>query len=260
MEAARAASAILVEQSSPTEVHRKGRVDLVTEVDLACERAIREVLGRHMPDVPVLGEEEGGDAHASTCWIVDPLDGTTNFVHGFPSYGVSIALQVDGVVEVGVIADPIHALEASAARGQGAYCNGARLSVSGCRELEQALVGTGFPYDRQSRAEYYLAFVCEVMQAAQGVRRAGAAALDLLHLASGRLDAFWEFSLSPWDVAAGVVLIEEAGGRVSNHAGGTLQMNRPSPLATNGWLHDSMMELLERGEARWERIRSTSPG
>lgn len=242
LEAARAAAVLL--QGRPTQVDHKGTIDLVTELDLAAERAVREVLTRHMPDIPVLGEEGGGAWEAPTRWVVDPLDGTTNFVHDFPAYAVSIALEVDGEPHTGVIIDVPRGREYAGQQGRGAFCNGARLRVSPRQPLGAALVGTGFPYDRRERADEYLAVFKAVMVRAQGVRRVGAAALDMAMVATGQLDAFWEFGLGWWDVAAGIVLIREAGGQVSDHGGGALDKRRVDIIASNGLLHDSMIEVL----------------
>jgi myo-inositol-1(or 4)-monophosphatase len=250
--AAHAAGDVLIAaaDSGPRMVSQKGsRVDLVTEVDRAAEAAIRKVLVAATPNVPILGEEEGGDFDSLTRWVVDPLDGTTNFVHGFPFWCVSVALEVDGVGEVGVVFDPVRNKTYQAARGKGAFLGDRRLLVSGTKSMDEALVGTGFPYDRRDKAAFYLAHVQKMMVAARGVRRAGAAALDLALLAEGALDAFWEFRLAPWDVAAGVVLIREAGGMVTAHDGGPLQRRTPSPLATNAVLHNAMLVLLESVDA-----------
>ncbi len=247
-EAALAAGALIREGRRPLErgaVDHKGAVDLVTEVDLACEARIREILHRRTPDIPVYAEEGGGASDQDTRWIVDPLDGTTNFVHDFPSYAVSIGLQVEGALTAGVIYDPLRDECYSATRGGGAFCNGERLQVSQCQQLDQALVGSGFAYDRRERPDFYLDFVRAFLVRAQGFRRAGAAAMDLAFLASGRLDGFWEFQLNPWDIAAGVLLIEEAGGRVTDMAGGPLDLDRPRVLASNGGpLHDQMLAVI----------------
>jgi len=243
IEAAKAAFAL--QRSRPRQVDLKGAIDLVTEVDLACEAAIRDVLGRHTPDVPVLGEEGGGADGATTRWIVDPLDGTTNFVHGFPFWCVSIALERDGVLEVGVVIDGVRGEVFAAARGRGATADGVRIAVSPTRTLSSALLGTGFPYDSRENAAFYLKYVQRALERTQGIRRAGAAALDLAMVACGRLDAFWEFRLAPWDVAAGQLLVAEAGGRCTGHDGVAMPRDmRIHPLATNGWLHDEMMALL----------------
>jgi len=245
VEAALAAAAL--QRQGPKEVRHKGAIDLVTEVDLASEAAIREVLQRHHPGVPILGEEGGGAEQAVTRWVVDPLDGTTNFVHGLPHYGPSVALEVDGVPSVGVVIDVSRGEVFRAARGGGAWCNERRLRVSEVRELDQALVATGFAYDRreQERAAFYLERVQRVLEACQGVRRAGAAALDMAWVAAGRLDAYWEYQLGRWDVAAGVVLIEEAGGTVA-WLDGPQMSQRPCPLVSNGHLHAAFDALIRR--------------
>lgn len=230
--------------AGPRRIHRKGAVDLVTEVDLAAEEAIRTVLRSQTPGIPILAEEGGGAAVASTRWIVDPLDGTTNFVHGFPSYAVSVGLQVDGRLTAACIVDPLRDQTYSAALGHGATLDGERLRVSSVSRLGNALLLTGFAYDRQTRADFYLRFVKAFMEQSQGLRRAGAAALDLCHIAAGRADGFWEFNLSAWDVAAGVLIVEEAGGRVSDMSGAPLDLDRPRLLATNGRVHEAMMDVL----------------
>ncbi|MBX2802124.1 MAG: inositol monophosphatase [Myxococcales bacterium] len=240
--AAQAAAAIARDQV-PTGVRRKGAVDLVTATDLACERAIRDVLAQHTPDVPVLGEEEGGAADAATRWVVDPLDGTTNYVHGVPHYGVSIALQVDGQTTVGVVADVPRGLVLQATRGQGAHCDGQPLRVSDVRTLDDALCASGFPYDRRDRLDALLAPVRAVLQRMQGLRRMGAASLDLAFVAAGHFDAYFEVDLRPWDVAAGALLVEEAGGRVTPVPGRDLD-RRPSPVASNGWIHEALLALI----------------
>lgn len=257
-EAARAAGRIIAEAAGDglapprlppsleggSAIRRKGAVDLVTRIDLACEEAIRGVLQRHTPEIPILGEEGGGAVGARTRWIVDPLDGTTNFVHGFPAYAVSIGLQVDGVLEAACIFDPLRQHAYTAERGQGAFCGGRRLRVSETAKLSDALLLTGFAYDRRERAAFYLRFVKLFLEKGRGLRRAGAAALDLAHVACGRADGFWEFGLSPWDVAAGTLLVEEAGGRVTDMALGPLALDAPRLLATNGRIHDEMSALL----------------
>jgi len=220
-------------------------VDLVTEVDLASEAAIRAVLAEQTPGIPVLAEENGGAEEAVTRWVVDPLDGTTNFVHGFPSFGVSVGLQVDGRLEACCVVDPLRDEVYEAARGHGARLDGRPLEVSSVDRLSDALLLTGFPYDRRERADEYLRFVRAFLERAQGLRRAGAAALDLCHVAAGRADGFWEFGLAPWDVAAGVLLVEEAGGRVSDMTGSPLDLQRPRLLATNARVHDEMVGILE---------------
>lgn len=245
--AARAAAEILIQYSDgPCTVEHKGTVDLVTELDRACEDAIRSVLHQHTPDIPVLGEENGGAEDLGTRWVVDPVDGTTNLVHGFPYYCVSIGLEVDGQPEVGVILDVPRGVVYAGTRGRGSTANDSPIHVSDCRSLDAALLGTGFAYDRRERADTYLRPFRAFLVRARGVRRAGAAALDLAMVASGSLDGFWEFNLKRWDCAAGRLLIEEAGGHFTEldgqPVGPDLIMN---PLATNGWLHEQMLAIVE---------------
>lgn len=243
-EAAARAGGRIVRARGPEQVRHKGTVDLVTEVDLASEEAIRAFLAAASPGVPVLAEEAGGALTASTRWIVDPLDGTTNFVHGYPSYGVSVALEQDGVLVAGCVYDPIHDVAFTATKGGGAWCEGRRLRVSATPDLDQSLLITGFPYDRRQRAEHYLRFMRAFMERSQGIRRAGAASIDFCHVAAGRADGYWEFGLSPWDVAAGALLVEEAGGRVTDVALGPLVVGRPRVLATNGRIHEEMAAVI----------------
>ena len=247
--AARASGAIMRQahlSMTSRQLRRKGAVDLVTETDLACERAICDLLRHESPGVPILGEEgEGGlAAPLPTCWIVDPLDGTTNFVHGFPAFGVSVAYREEGRVLAGCVYDPLHEECYTARLGGGAHCNGRRLRVSATPELGDALLITGFGYDRQQRAAWYLAYVEAFLRRCQGLRRVGAAALDLAHLAAGQADGFWEFGLKPWDVAAGALLVSEAGGRVTGTEGQAMDLQEGRILATNGQLHQSMLEVL----------------
>ena len=249
------AAAIQIAGGRPCSVNKKGAVDLVTEIDLAAERAIRDVLHERSPEIPVLAEEGGGAHDASTRWIVDPLDGTTNFVHGFPCYGPSIALQLDGVVVACCTLNVATGESFWARLGGGAWSESGRLKVSDARSLSEALLITGFPYDRRQRADFYLSFLRAFMVEGQGIRRDGAAAVDFAHIASGRADGFWEFGLQPWDVAAGSLLVTEAGGQISNPAGGMLELDRPQIVASNGWIHDQMTQicadLLEAQGSKW---------
>lgn len=246
-EAADAAAAVIAAHTDgPRRVDHKGSVDLVTEVDRACEDAIREVLVRHLPDIPVLGEEGGGAEHTGTRWVVDPIDGTTNFVHGYPFVAVSIALEVDHEPVAACLLDPLRGIRYTAARGLGARCGDRPMQVSDCRTLDRALIGTGFAYDRRERPDFYLDPLRAVMTRCQGIRRGGAAALELALLADGRLDGFWEYTLKRWDVAAGVLLIEEAGGRVQAIGGGPLPSGIGIDiLASNPWIHDELALALE---------------
>ena len=241
--AARAAGAVIEAASGAVQVHHKGAVDLVTEVDLAAERAVCDALRAATPDLPILAEEGGGADGLSTRWIVDPLDGTTNFVHGFPCYGVSVALEIDGQVQVGCVYDAVNRRAYTATRGGGATCEGARLRVSETRSLAESLLVTGFPYDRREKAAYYVRFVQAFLERCQGIRRDGSAALDLCHIAAGRADGYWEFNLKAWDVAAGALLVEEAGGRVTDLALTPLSLAHPRVLASNGHIHEEMARI-----------------
>ena len=243
LEAARAAASIIRERA-PEHVEHKGSVDLVTEVDLACEQAIRAVLHRHTPHVPVLGEEGGGATDSPTRWVVDPIDGTTNFVHGYPFVCTSIALEVDGEPVAACILDAFRDVTYTAAAGRGARCDDRPMRVSSCTDLSSALVGTGFAYDRRERPDFYLSRFKAVMERCQGVRRGGAAALELALLADGRLDAFWEFALKRWDIAAGTLLIREAGGLVSSIDGRPLDGLVLDVLAGNEALYEQLGAVL----------------
>lgn len=201
-------------------IEQKGQNDFVSEVDRAAEQAIVQVLSEAYPQHSILAEESGASGPASEYqWIIDPLDGTTNFLHGFPQYCVSIALAVKGVVQHGVIFDPVRNDLFTASRGGGAFLNDRRIRVSKTLHIKDALLGTGFPYKEFANFDRYLAVFKEMTQKSSGIRRPGAAALDLAYVACGRFDGFWENGLSPWDVAAGGLMILEAGGLISDHKG-----------------------------------------
>jgi myo-inositol-1(or 4)-monophosphatase len=232
--------------AGPRRVQHKGATDLVTEVDLAAEAAIRELLHRESPGTVVLAEESAlaDTAGAPARWIVDPLDGTTNFVHGFPAFGVSVALERDGELLGACVYEPLLDRCTAAGRGLGTTQDGMPVRVSDCVELDRALMLTGFAYDRRIMAPTYLRFVQAFLERAQGLRRAGAAALDFCHIAAGRADGYWEFNLSPWDVAAGILLVQEAGGRVSTPGGGPVKLDQPQIVATNGHIHDAVLATM----------------
>jgi myo-inositol-1(or 4)-monophosphatase len=215
--AARRAGEIIVRSMNRLEsltVASKGRNDFVTEVDRAAEREIIAIIRRHYPQHAFLAEESGASGTHDTLWIIDPLDGTTNFLHGFPVFAVSIACQVRGRLEHAVVYDPMRQELFTASRGAGAHLDNHRMRVSKARDLEGALIATGFPYRANLRyLDAYLGMLKAVSERAAGVRRPGAAALDLAYVAAGRVDAFWEIGLSAWDTAAGTLLIQEAGGR-----------------------------------------------
>lgn len=202
------------------EVAEKGRNDFVTRVDRMAEEAIIEVIRDHYPDHAILAEESGASGDHAVQWVIDPLDGTTNYLHGFPVFSVSIAVREEGELQHGVVYDPMRQEIFSASRGQGAQLDGRRIRVSKRTSLDGALIATGFPYRMtDERMDLYLKMLREVMIATAGVRRPGSAALDLCYLAAGRVDGFWELGLSPWDVAAGALIIREAGGRISDFRG-----------------------------------------
>ena len=205
------------------EVRAKGANDFVTQVDKSAEAAIIDIIRQAHPDHAVLGEESGATAGKGTKaeyrWVIDPLDGTTNFIHGFPQYCVSIAVQFRGATAHGVIYDPSKNELFTASKGAGAFLDDRRIRVTKCAQLKEALVGTGFPFKEMSRLDLYFRQLRETMQQSAGVRRAGAAALDLAYVAAGRLDAFWELGLAPWDMAAGALMVQEAGGLVGDLAG-----------------------------------------
>jgi myo-inositol-1(or 4)-monophosphatase len=197
-------------------VETKGRNDYVSDADRAAEQEVVETIHKHYPDHAILAEESGASGDSDTVWIIDPLDGTTNFLHGFPVFAVSIGVQVNGRMEHAVVYDPIRQELFTASRGAGAQLDGRRIRVSGEKNLERALIGTGFPF-RQADQEMapYLTMLGKIISNTSGVRRPGAAALDLCYVAAGRLDAFWETGLAAWDLAAGGLIIREAGGIIS---------------------------------------------
>ena len=217
--AARRAGAVLIRKMvnlEKLEVEKKGHNDYVSEADRAAEKTVIDCILKHYPDHAILAEESGVQGESDTVWIIDPLDGTTNYLHGFPVVAVSIGVQVKGRMEHAAVYDPIRQELFTASRGQGAQLDGRRIRVSGQTQLERALIGTGFPF-RQADTEIapYLEMLGKVVRNTSGVRRPGAAALDLSYVAAGRLDGFWETGLAPWDLAAGSLLIREAGGIVS---------------------------------------------
>lgn len=219
--AARAAGRVIMRHLNQVDqlaVRAKSRNDFVSEVDHAAEREIVRLIRRAHPDHAILAEESGAEGQSDFIWIIDPLDGTTNYLHGLPQFAVSIALQYRGRLEHGVIYNPWSQELYTASRGQGAQLDDRRIRVSKARALETSLIGTGFPFRQNQNLDVYLPTLRYVMENTAGVRRAGSAALDLAFVAAGRLDGFWEFGLAPWDMAAGMLLITEAGGRVADLA------------------------------------------
>jgi myo-inositol-1(or 4)-monophosphatase len=221
-------------------------IDLVTEVDKACEALIVDALARERPRDAVLAEESGGSGRegATFRWVIDPLDGTTNYAHGYPRFCVSIGVEREGERHVGAVYDPLMDELYTAVRGLGAFRNGAPIRVSPERELDRALLATGFAYDaRESRVDnldHFGAF----LKRARALRRDGSAALDLCYVASGRLEGYWELKLQPWDVAAGALVVEEAGGRVTDFAGSGDARAGREVVASNGHLHAAMLAVL----------------
>ena len=224
----------------------KGETNLVTEVDQACEALIVETIRNRHPGHDILAEENDYAAlRSGFTWVIDPLDGTTNYAHGIPWFCVSIALEIDQTVRVGVIYHPMMEQLFTVVKGEGAYLNGERLSVSHRAPLRQSLLATGFPYDRSTDRDNNFENFFRFQMAARAVRRFGAAALDLAYVATGRLDGFWESKLHPWDVAAGALLVEEAGGTVTGYAGEPYDIRNHRIVASNGRIHDEMLAILE---------------
>jgi myo-inositol-1(or 4)-monophosphatase len=251
IQTARDAGRVLAEKfGRAIQISNKGDIDLVTEADLASEQLIVERIRSYHPRHAILTEEAGalaaiGGARSEYKWIIDPLDGTTNYAHGYPCFCVSVALEHEGRVVVGVVYDPIRDELFAAERGGGATLNGRRVRVSEIGELNSALVCTGFPYDVRERGDFARHFRDFILRA-QSVRRDGAAALDLANVACGRFDGFYEEGLRPWDVAAGVLLVEEAGGRITHYDGSTFDIYSQRLASSNGLIHEAMLEVLRQ--------------
>ncbi|HET6671321.1 MAG TPA: inositol monophosphatase family protein [Pyrinomonadaceae bacterium] len=247
---ARDAGGVLIDKlGRALQVSNKGAIDLVTEADLASEKLIIDRIRSHYPRHAILAEESGisennsADSAAEWKWIIDPLDGTTNYAHGYPCFCVSIGVERAGKLELGVVYDPMRNEMFAAERGQGATLNERPIRVSGVAELSRAMLCTGFPYDVRERPDFARDFSNFTMHA-QAVRRDGSAALDLAYVACGRFDGFWEDGLKSWDIAAGVLLIAEAGGSVTDYQGAALDIYSPRVLASNGLVHQSMMQVI----------------
>ncbi len=231
-----------------TAIRFKGDVNPVSEVDIAAERNIMDRLCAAFPDHRILAEESGGDswqAPGPPIWLVDPLDGTNNFAHGFPHVGISLALMAEGEPILGVIYDPLRDETFAAVAGGGATLNGEPIRVSTVSRLEDAFLATGFPYDRRTAPDNNTERMARFVRRAVGVRRAGAATLDLAYVACGRFDGFWEIRLAPWDVAAGILLVREAGGRVTAFNGVSSPLSGTTILASNGLIHDQMLAVVQ---------------
>ncbi len=229
-------------------VELKGEINLVTEVDKRCEQRIVEIIRKAFPGHTILTEETPMPELPSPYrWIVDPLDGTTNYAHGYPCFCTSVALELEGEVVLGAVYDLMLDELFTAQQGKGAFLNGERISVSMTTRLTEALISTGFPYDLRESPENNLNHFNNFTMEAQAIRRDGSAALDLCYVAMGRFDGFWELKLQPWDVAAGKLIVEEAGGAVTDFRGRPLDLSGQEVLATNGRIHAEMIRVLQRG-------------
>jgi len=242
---------------SDLEIGKKGAIDLVTKVDLAVERMFRTMVAERFPDHTVLAEELGDDGRrpGKHCWIFDPLDGTTNYAHGLPIFASSLALEIDGVVTVGAIYDPSRRELFTATLGGGAYLNGAPMRVSVTAALIDALLVTGFPYTIHDSSDELVSLFAAFLSKAQAVRRLGSAALDLCYVAAGRMDAFWEQHLKPWDMAAGALMLAEAGGTVTALDGSPYDVRAGQLMASNGLLHEDLLDVVRR----WRESRANPP-
>jgi myo-inositol-1(or 4)-monophosphatase len=247
--AARTAGGIIRENfGGNLNVRHKGAIDLVTDIDIRCEETIFRILNSAFPDIGFLSEEGTEKLpNADSCWIVDPVDGTTNLAHGYPHVGVSIALKLEGALRLGVVYNPFLDELFHAQAGEGAFLNGKKIAVSDVDNLGHALMSTGFPYSIRKSPELPLALFTAIVPSLQGIRRDGAATLDLCYVAAGRLDGFWEIELKPWDMAAGILIIRESGGQVTDYRGESIDLHSPFIVATNGKIHHDLLRLIEEG-------------
>jgi myo-inositol-1(or 4)-monophosphatase len=233
--------------------------NLVSEIDRGSEEKIISIIRRHYPSHGILAEESGASKpDAEYTWIIDPLDGTTNFLHGLPVFSVTIGIEHRGEIIAGAIYDPNQDVLFTAEKGSGAYANGQRLNVSRTGELINSLLMTGFPYDIAGNPDHAVEHFVNFLMASRGIRRFGSAALDLCYVAAGRLDGFWEVNLHPWDMAAGILLVTEAGGRVSDFEGAPLSIYGKKVVASNGVIHDAMVAVLAQARAGGAREIRTS--
>ncbi|GJL54645.1 MAG: inositol monophosphatase [Nitrospirales bacterium] len=248
IEAAQLGGSILTDYAKKGfEIHKKSQINLVTEADLASEKTIIGIINRTFPSHQILAEEEGLQTQDQSPykWIIDPLDGTTNFAHGFPMYNVSIGVEYEGDVHVGVVLDPTRNELFVAQKGKGAWLNNTPIHVSATPKLGDALLVTGFAYDVHTVADNNLKEFCAFSLRARGMRRTGTAAIDLCYVACGRFDGFWELKLNPWDTAAGTLIVEEAGGKVTNYTGKPFSIYGQDIIASNGMIHHEMVRVLE---------------
>jgi len=249
LQAVKAAGVLLKQRFGEEQIiHFKGEIDIVTEMDQKSEALIRETILREFPDHSILGEEKGWhEGRAQYRWIIDPLDGTTNYAHGFPFFAVAVAVEKGGEIIYGIVYDPLREELFEAERGGGAFLNGRRIHVSDVKELTKALLATGFPYDIRKGGEDNIVHFVNFLKVAQAVRRPGSACLDLCYVANGRFDGFWEPKLHPWDMAAGSVIVQEAGGTITDFRGGRFNVYSQEVVASNGLLHEAMLQIIAQG-------------
>lgn len=249
IDATRQAAKLIVrylDQLDSVNITYKDRNDVVTEVDRLSEQTIVTYLRKAYPNHSILAEEGGYSDGDEFCWIIDPLDGTTNFIHGFPQFATSIALKHKNELQVAVVYDPVRQEMFTAARGQGAQLNSRRIRVSQNIKMQNALIGTGFPFKDMAQLKSYLNLFEQIFPKSGGVRRAGAASLDLAYVAAGRLDGFWESNLHPWDYAGGVLLIQEAGGRVSDFQGEQAYWDNGNIIAGNPKIFEQLLAIIKK--------------
>ncbi|MDD3847118.1 MAG: inositol monophosphatase family protein [Syntrophorhabdaceae bacterium] len=229
-------------------IHHKGEINLVTDADIACQEMIISMIRESFPEDDIIAEEKANRFEGNkNRWIVDPIDGTTNYAHGYPFFCTSIAYEVKGSVVAGVVYNPMMDELFFAARGKGAYLNGNRIKVSSVQNLKASLLSTGFPYDITTNPDNNINHFIQFLYEAQAVRRDGSAALNLSYVACGRFDGFWEIYLNPWDLAAGALIVEEAGGAISSLDGGAFSIYGGGVIASNGLIHETMTGIIGKG-------------
>lgn len=257
----RAGEAQMARFGGDLHIRKKGAIDLVTEIDVEVERGFRAMIAERFPDHAVLGEElqSAGDRDdvPRYCWVIDPIDGTTNYAHGLPIFCASLALEIDGEARVGAVYDPNRRELFTAERGLGAWLNGVPLRVSAAETLIDSLLVTGFHYQIHHDPEELMGLFTAFITKARAVRRLGSAALDLCYVAAGRFDGFWEQKLQPWDMAAGALIVQEAGGQVTSTSGGAYQSRIGNVLATNGRVHAEMVETIAAFTSRFRSRNRT---
>ncbi|MGM0688714.1 MAG: inositol monophosphatase family protein [Bacillota bacterium] len=246
-EAVREAGMIVLEQQGKASIFKKGQINLVTDTDLAAQEAIIKIIQDHFPEDSIIAEEQDLSANSddANLWVIDPLDGTNNFAHKIPHFSISIAYASSGRVTAGVVFDPVRSEMFSALKGKGAFLNGEPISVSETGSLREAIVATGFYYDRGTIMRKTLDSIEKLFEAnIHGIRRFGSAALDLCWVACGRFDAYFEYTISSWDFAAGMLILEEAGGRCTNQKGGRLDLNSNGIAVSNGKFHNEFLNIV----------------